>query len=70
LTHYRAPRKRKELDPESVEAKVEKLKNQIRTKVEHPFRYIKRVFEYEKVRYPAKPRTGIVWWCWQGSPNS
>ncbi|WP_444957980.1 IS5 family transposase [Microbulbifer sp. ZKSA002] len=31
--------------------KAEKIKAQIRAKVEHPFRYIKRVFGYDKVRY-------------------
>lgn len=45
------PSKRKLMDPESDEAKVEKLKSQIRAKVEHPFRYMKRMFGYDKVRY-------------------
>ncbi len=31
--------------------KVEKIKAQIRAKVEHPFRYIKNIFGYGKVRY-------------------
>ncbi len=31
------PSKRRLMDPESDEAKVEKLKSQIRAKVEHPF---------------------------------
>ncbi|WP_020411727.1 transposase [Microbulbifer sp. SSSA007] len=30
---------------------AEKIKAQIRAKVEHPFRYIKRVLGYDKVRY-------------------
>lgn len=45
------PGERKTLDPESSTAKVEKLKAQIRAKVEHPFRYIKLLFGYSKVRY-------------------
>jgi len=45
------PSKRRLMDPESVEAKAEKLKSQIRAKVEHPFRYMKRMFGYDKVRY-------------------
>jgi IS5 family transposase len=56
------PGKRKELDPDSAEAKIEKLKSQIRAKVEHPFRYIKRVFGYDKVRYrgQAKNKNRLV----------
>ena len=50
------PGKRKGLDPESTEAKVEKLKSQIRAKVEHPFRYMKRVFGYDKVRYRGQAK--------------
>ncbi len=45
------PGKRKILDPESVEAVKEKSKASVRAKVEHPFRYVKRVFDYSKVRY-------------------
>lgn len=56
------PGKRKEMDPESRESKVEKLKSQIRAKVEHPFRYVKRVFGYDKVRYrgQAKNKNRLV----------
>lgn len=50
------PSKRKELDPDSAEAKVENLKAQIRAKVEHPFRYMKRVFGYSKVRYRGQAK--------------
>ena len=50
------PGKRKEMDPESPEARVEKLKAQIRAKVEHPFRYMKRVFGYSKVRYRGQAK--------------
>ena len=45
------PGTRKAMEPDSDEAQVETLKSQIRAKVEHPFRYIKRVFGYDKVRY-------------------
>lgn len=38
------------MGPDSDEAKAEKIKSQVRAKVEHPFRYIKRMFGYEKVR--------------------
>ena len=31
--------------------KAEKIKASVRAKVEHPFRYIKQVFGYGKVRY-------------------
>lgn len=50
------PGKRKELDPESDEAKFEKIKSQIRAKVEHPFHYMKRVFGYGKVRYRGQDK--------------
>jgi IS5 family transposase len=50
------PGKRKELDPDSIEAKVEKLKSQVRAKVEHPFRYMKCVFGYNKVRYRGQAK--------------
>ena len=50
------PGRRKEMDPESQEVKVEKLKSQIRAKVEHPFRYMKRVFGYDKVRYRGQAK--------------
>ncbi|MCX2835784.1 transposase, partial [Microbulbifer thermotolerans] len=45
------PSKQKTLPGQDVVRKVEKIKAQIRAKVEHPFRYIKRVFGYDKVRY-------------------
>jgi IS5 family transposase len=50
------PGKRKALDKENNEAdelvdQAEKLKASIRAKVEHPFRVIKRQFEFLKVRY-------------------
>ncbi|MBT5155080.1 MAG: IS5 family transposase [Gammaproteobacteria bacterium] len=45
------PGKRKALDPESAEAIAEKSKASVRAKVEHPFRYVKRVFHYSKTRY-------------------
>lgn len=45
------PGQRKELDPESREAKAEKDKASVRAKVEHPFYFIKQVFKYSKLRY-------------------
>ena len=45
------PSKRKALLPESIEAIEEKSKASIRAKVEHSFRYVKRVFHYSKARY-------------------
>lgn len=45
------PGQRRLLDPDSSEAQAEKAKASIRAKVEHPFRYVKRMFGYDKVRY-------------------
>lgn len=45
------PSKLKNLPGRDALRKAEKIKAQIRAKVEHPFRYIKRVFGYDKVRY-------------------
>jgi IS5 family transposase len=45
------PGERKVLGPDSELAKAETHKARIRAKVEHPFRYIKQVFGYAKVRY-------------------
>lgn len=45
------PGKRAVLDPGSRAARVERKKASIRAKVEHPFRYVKQVFGYAKVRY-------------------
>lgn len=45
------PGKRAQLSPSSCAGRLEKLKASVRAKVEHPFRYIKRVFGYHKVRY-------------------
>lgn len=45
----RRPGERPTLD--ANKARAEKIKASIRAKVEHPFRYIKRVFGYDKVRY-------------------
>jgi len=50
------PGKRRQLAPASNAAKAEKLKSQIRAKVEHPFRYIKRMFGYDKVRYRGQDK--------------
>ena len=43
------PGTRKKLDADKL--KAEKIKASVRAKVEHPFRYIKQVFGYGKVRY-------------------
>ena len=45
------PGRRRAMDPDSNEARIEEVKASMRAKVEHPFRYIKRVFGYDKVRY-------------------
>jgi len=45
------PGTRRLLAKNSDAGKVEFRKYQIRTKVEHSFRYIKRVVSYDKVRY-------------------
>ena len=45
------PGRRRQLEPGSDEALAEKLKAQVRAKVEHPFLRLKRLFGYGKVRY-------------------
>ncbi|BBM03637.1 IS5 family transposase [Microbulbifer sp. GL-2] len=45
------PSRQKSLPGGDAVKRAEKIKAQIRAKVEHPFRYIKRVFGYSKVRY-------------------
>lgn len=45
------PGKRRQLEKGSPLAETEFIKSQVRAKVEHPFRYVKRVFGYDKVRY-------------------
>jgi len=45
------PGKRKQMKPGSDEAQCETIKAQVRAKVEHPFLYIKKLFNYGKVRY-------------------
>ena len=45
------PGKRAQLSPTSRLARAEKAKASVRAKVEHPFRYIKVLFGYAKVRY-------------------
>jgi IS5 family transposase len=45
------PGKRRQLSPSSVAGRAEKAKASVRAKVEHPFRYVKRMFGYHKVRY-------------------
>jgi IS5 family transposase len=39
------------LNPNSVAARQEKKKASVRAKVEHPFWYVKQMFDYRKVRY-------------------
>ena len=45
------PGKRRKLEPGSSDDRHEKVKSSMRAKVEHPFRYVKCVFGYGKVRY-------------------
>jgi transposase, IS5 family len=45
------PGKRAVLNPRSRVARAELKKASVRAKVEHPFRYVKQVFGYAKVRY-------------------
>jgi IS5 family transposase len=45
------PGNRRALQPESIEAVEEQSKARIRARVEHPFRYVKRMFHYSEVRY-------------------
>jgi IS5 family transposase len=45
------PGTRRQLNPRSVAGRAEKAKASVRAKVEHPFRYVKRMFGYDKVRY-------------------
>ena len=57
----RRPGERTRLDAE--QRQVERIKASIRAKVEHPFRYIKRVFGYDKVRYRGLARnTHRLYW--------
>jgi len=52
------PGKRRQLPEGGPEAQEETLKAQVRAKVEPPFRYIKRVFGYDKVRYRGLEKNG------------
>jgi IS5 family transposase len=45
------PSQRRALGRRSAKARLERFKAQVRAKVEHPFRYLKHVFGYGKVRY-------------------
>lgn len=45
------PGKRKQMAKDSDEAKAEHAKASVRAKVEHPFRWVKGVFGYARVRY-------------------
>ena len=46
-----APGKRRALAPDDPRAVAERAQARVRAKVEHPFRYVKQVFGYAKVRY-------------------
>ncbi len=45
------PGKRRQLIAGSEDEEIETAKASVRAKVEHPFRYVKRMFGYDKVRY-------------------
>ena len=45
------PGKRAALGRRSAKARIERFKARVRARVEHPFRYLKRGFDYWKVRY-------------------
>ncbi len=45
------PGVRRQLDRHSDDAWVEAVKSKVRARVKHPFRYLKQVFGYRKVRY-------------------
>ena len=45
------PGVRRQRDPHFDDAWVEAVKSEVRARVEHPFRYLKPVFGYRKVRY-------------------
>ncbi len=45
------PGKRRQLVAGSEDEEIETAKASVRAKVEHPFRYVKRMFGYDKVRY-------------------
>ena len=45
------PGKRKTMAEGSDELKAEQVKSSVRAKVEHPFRWVKSIFGYDKVRY-------------------
>lgn len=57
LSIARRPSSRKKLDTNKL--KAEQIKASVRAKVEHPFRYIKHVFDYGNVATAALPRTTI-----------
>jgi IS5 family transposase len=52
----RPPGTRRELSEDTPESGIERIKASVRAKVEHPFRYVKRVFGYEKVRHRGLAR--------------
>ncbi len=52
------PGMRRQLPEDDIEAQAERLKTQVRAKVENSIRYIKRVFGYDKVRYRGLEKNG------------
>ena len=49
------------IEPDFIAERIEQMKASIRAKVEHPFRVIKRQFEFKKVRYRGLARnTGQI----------
>ena len=57
------PGNRRKLDPESRDALAEKLKAQVRAKVEHPFLRVKRLFGTARCATGGWRRTRSVWRC-------
>ena len=53
------PGQRRQLDPQSVAAMVEKVKASIWTKVERPCLEVKWLFGYAKVRYPGLAKNTV-----------
>jgi IS5 family transposase len=45
------PGQRRALPEGDLDRRIERCKARVRAKVEHPYRYVKRVFGYDKVRY-------------------
>ena len=63
------PGKRKEMAEGSDELKAEEEKASIRAKVEHPFRWVKGIFDYSKVRYRGLDKNMNRLWLLLGFSN-